>query len=33
MGFNGRVGYPVIGFLPLLTGWKLADPKPGAVSL
>ena len=26
-GFQRQVGYPVIGFLPLLTGWKLADPE------
>ena len=26
-GFQRQVGYPVIGFLPFLTGWKLADPE------
>lgn len=26
-GFQRQRGYPVIGFLPLLTGWKLADPE------
>ena len=25
--FQRRVGYPVIRFLPVLTGWKLADPQ------